>query len=138
MQSVLEFINHASLTEDALDIWEQFIDSLYDFSSVLKPLLKIPSAKPEVLRSEWGKVSRLLALRLDSSIPCPTPKYILKQGAKTWNLLLTKQIAKVSGTYVCSNPRCADPSIGDPLSETKLTCGGCGLAYYCSSRCHTM
>ncbi|CAE6468213.1 unnamed protein product [Rhizoctonia solani] len=133
---VLVLVTHESgLTEDALDIWDQFIDSLQDFVPVLKPLMKIPTARPESLRSEWGKVSRLLALRLNSSIPCPTPKYILKEATEVWNIFLTKQLAKDSGSYMCSSPRCADPSVAGPSSEAKITCGGCGMAYYCSQRC---
>ncbi|KAF8751095.1 hypothetical protein RHS01_08802 [Rhizoctonia solani] len=130
---VLALVTHES--ENALDIWDHFVDSLQDFAAVLKQLMKVPAARPEPLKSEWVKVSRLLSLRLDSGIPCPTPKYILKEATESWNLLLTKQLAKASVTYVCSSPRCADPSFTLSSPEAKFACGGCGIAHYCSQRC---
>ncbi|KAF8698334.1 hypothetical protein RHS03_07689, partial [Rhizoctonia solani] len=133
---VLALVTHES--ENALDIWDHFVDSLQDFAAVLKQLMKVPAARPEPLKSEWVKVSRLLSLRLDSGIPCPTPKYILKEATESWNLLLTKQLAKASVTYVCSSPRCADPSFTLSSPEAKFACGGCGIAHYCSQRCQRM
>ncbi|KAL5633671.1 hypothetical protein ACGC1H_005774 [Rhizoctonia solani] len=115
-------------------VWDKFIESLKDFVEVLKPLMKVPEAQPEPIRSEWDKVSFLISRRLDSSIRCPTPKYILKEAAGVWDLLLTRQL-KAPKLPICSNPRCTGPSVTTPSPEAKVTCGRCGKAYYCSRRC---
>ncbi|KAH7319532.1 hypothetical protein B0J17DRAFT_299058 [Rhizoctonia solani] len=118
-----------------LDVWAQYIDRLQDFVMVLKPLMKAPGAQHGLIRSEWDKVYLLLAQRLDSFIRCPTPKYILKEAKRAWDVLLTRQMTKASGVYICSNPRCANPSVTISQPEVNVTCGGCGNAHYCSQMC---
>ncbi|CAE6491854.1 unnamed protein product [Rhizoctonia solani] len=114
---VLALVTYES--EYDLDVWDEYVDRLKDFVMILKPLMKAPGAQHGLIRSEWDKVSLLLAHRFDSSIHCPTPKYILKEAKQVWDGLLTRQMSKASIVYACSNPRCANPSIIIPQSDIK-------------------
>ncbi|CAE7107942.1 unnamed protein product [Rhizoctonia solani] len=130
---VLALVTYES--ESDLEFWDLFINKLREFSDVLDHLMNVPEAQPESIISEWDKVALLLAYRLDSSIRCPTPKYILDDAMETWNILFTRQLAEATRVYVCSNPRCADPFAISPPPEAKATCGACKKALYCSRRC---